>query len=240
MSGKFDKPIPKSKPLSHWQNITIEDTREKLVSAKQLDSKLIVVKPQYFLKNIEGAENDCYLREGATQLLTEAAQQLPKNYRFMIYDAWRSFDVQKSLFDQYYQELQYEYPNLSNETLTEITTKYVSLPSLNKKAPAPHITGGAIDLTLINEQGEQLAMGTDFDSFNEEASTRYYENLIEKGEILTSTQENYLINRRLLYHLMVSVGFTSYAHEWWHFDYGNQWWANQQQDRIAKYGLIQK
>ena len=32
-------------------------------------------------------------------------------------------------------------------------------------------------------------------------------------------------NRRLLFNAMVDQGFTNYSEEWWHFDYGNQFWA---------------
>lgn len=31
--------------------------------------------------------------------------------------------------------------------------------------------------------------------------------------------------RRLLYHSMCAVGFASYDHEWWHFDFGTQMWV---------------
>ena len=32
-------------------------------------------------------------------------------------------------------------------------------------------------------------------------------------------------NRRLLYHLMASVGLVNYSSEWWHFAYGERQWA---------------
>ncbi|WP_139490400.1 M15 family metallopeptidase [Brevibacillus dissolubilis] len=37
----------------------------------------------------------------------------------------------------------------------------------------------------------------------------------------------YQAHRRYLYHLMISAGFTNYAKEWWHYDYGNLPWAKQ-------------
>ena len=43
-------------------------------------------------------------------------------------------------------------------------------------------------------------------------------------------------NRRLLYHVMVSAGFTNYPDEWWHFDYGNQNWALMSGRKAAVYG----
>lgn len=34
-----------------------------------------------------------------------------------------------------------------------------------------------------------------------------------------------LDNRRLLYHIMTSQGFTNDLEEWWHFDFGGQFWG---------------
>ncbi|KAG0505300.1 MAG: D-alanyl-D-alanine dipeptidase [Candidatus Udaeobacter sp.] len=33
-----------------------------------------------------------------------------------------------------------------------------------------------------------------------------------------------LRNRRLLYWIMREAGFANYPYEWWHFDWGTQFW----------------
>lgn len=71
-----------------------------------------------------------------------------------------------------------------------------------------HNRGGAIDLTLINlETGEELEMPTPFDEFSEKASHNYSE-----------LPAHVLANRELLLKVMTDNGFTSYAHEWWHYN----------------------
>lgn len=65
-------------------------------------------------------------------------------------------------------------------------------------------------------------MGTSFDDFNEKSNTRYYEQLIDAGKKLSDEELIVSNNRRLLFHIMNRVGFTSYPEEWWHYDYGNQ------------------
>ena len=33
-------------------------------------------------------------------------------------------------------------------------------------------------------------------------------------------------NRRLLYNVMTEAGFTNLPSEWWHYDYGDKFWAH--------------
>jgi D-alanyl-D-alanine dipeptidase len=68
-------------------------------------------------------------------------------------------------------------------------------------------------------------MGTEFDHFGPEAATRYFEDKLLKAETLTIEEYSCLQNRRLLFHVLAEVGFTNYHEEWWHFDYGNQFWG---------------
>jgi D-alanyl-D-alanine dipeptidase len=49
-------------------------------------------------------------------------------------------------------------------------------------------------------------------------------------------REPFTTNRRLLFQAMTRAGFTNYPGEWWHFDYGNQRWANVSGSDTAVYG----
>ena len=69
-----------------------------------------------------------------------------------------------------------------------------------------HNLGLAVDLTLIGGDGQELDMGTAFDTFSAAAHT-----VNATGEVAS--------NRRLLVRLMQAEGFTNYDKEWWHFSY---------------------
>ena len=69
-----------------------------------------------------------------------------------------------------------------------------------------HNLGLAVDLTLIGGDGQELDMGTPFDTFSSAAHTAN-----ATGEVAS--------NRRLLVLLMQAEGFTNYEKEWWHFTY---------------------
>ncbi|CAK2155539.1 hypothetical protein VCRA2116O234_510012 [Vibrio crassostreae] len=60
-------------------------------------------------------------------------------------------------------------------------------------------------------------MGTQFD----ENSLRSWSCALEH-----SSEAKQANNRRLLYNAMIGAGFTNLPSEWWHYDYGNQMWAN--------------
>ena len=64
---------------------------------------------------------------------------------------------------------------------------------------------------------------------------KYFEEKIKLGQELSATEMLALKNRRLLFHALRSVGLTNYHREWWHFDFGNQLWAVQE-NTAAIYG----
>lgn len=86
----------------------------------------------------------------------------------------------------------------------------------------PHLSGGAIDLSLYDINNNQLLnMGTEFDDCTEVAHKNYFD---VKNE-LSEDEDNIRKNRLLLRKNMEACGFTSYEYEWWHFDFGNVFWS---------------
>lgn len=70
-----------------------------------------------------------------------------------------------------------------------------------------HNRGCAVDLTLVDGNGEELLMPTDFDDFSKRAG-HDYEDLPEEA----------IRNRDLLHETMESHGFVALETEWWHYD----------------------
>jgi hypothetical protein len=69
-------------------------------------------------------------------------------------------------------------------------------------------------------------MGTHWDSFDQSSQTAFFIN----------TNSRYHENRKLLYNAMTRAGFTNYPEEWWHYDFGNQFWGFINSNK-AKYGI---
>lgn len=180
------------------------------------------VQMQYPLLGMKHAEPQCFVRKEVYEMLLQAAERLPEGYRFRIWDTWRPFALQKELYEVYSQDIirDFNLADCTEEERKAVIRKFVSDPVADRDVPPVHTTGGAVDLTILDENGRELPMGTAFDAFTDKTNTAYYEKISpggDDGEIRD--------NRRLLYHIMTEAGFTNLPSEWWHFDYGDRFWG---------------
>ena len=198
----LNKKIPTVEfPSIHDFNIDSHD--EPLVSLTKAGFKC---DSQYYNQGIAGSLKDCYARSGVVGKLMIAQTMLPKGLQFKIYDAYRPISVQQRLWNYYRREIQIKNPELTNEELDKRTNFFVSKPSYDEMHPSLHNTGGAIDLTLITDNGYALNMGTLFDDFTERAWTNHFEEHTDCLEVRE--------NRRILYNAMIEAGFTNLPSEW--------------------------
>lgn len=89
--------------------------------------------------------------------------------------------------------------------------RYVANP---KKGPGMHNYGAAVDVTLVDHQGNWLPMGSAFDHFGPESHIDNEDHLLATGKI---TKEEY-DNRHLLRRVMRQQGLLTLNSEWWHFN----------------------
>lgn len=160
--------------------------------------------------------------------LNEALQVLPSDYGLVVFDGYRSRETQSGLFLAYSQQIKEKNPNFSEEELYRETRKYVAHPDEPSRFEVPpHISGGAVDIGLTDRAGNILDMGTPFDDLTERSATDFFEAPFDRSFGFTEKQWiDFRVRRRILFHSLVSVGFTNWPHEWWHFDMGNCVWSN--------------
>lgn len=212
----------------------IEECGEPLVI---LDKADFLLEPMYFNWGYNESTK-IELREGVLLRLQKAKEVLNsrggcENWDLKIWDGFRTLNTQKILYDTYYDELKNEHADWDEEQLNEAVQIFVSRPSRDPLLPAPHNTGGAIDLTIVDENGNELPMGSKFDEFNEKSYTNHFENDdSEEGVKFHS-------NRVLLSEIMASAMFVNYHEEWWHFSYGDQAWAAENPGKNAIYGSLE-
>jgi D-alanyl-D-alanine dipeptidase len=131
---------------------------------------------------------ECYTRvKTARALLLANKEFMDKGFKIKFYDCYRPNDVQYKMWAIV--------PN----------PQYVANPVKG----SIHNKGGAVDITLVSLDGEELDMGTDFDFFGKKA---YHDNL--------DLPESVLNNRLLLKETMEEHGFWSIRTEWWHYNLG--------------------
>jgi D-alanyl-D-alanine dipeptidase len=153
--------------------------------------------------------------------------------RLHVFDAWRPRAVQAHFFDTWLPaELRRRRPDLTGAAFDEERERYWARPTADPASPAPHSTGGAVDLTIAWEDGEPLFMGSLFDDPSVISGTDYFETRADN----VSTEEA-RANRRILYWTMIEAGFANHADEWWHYCWGDQMWARRTGQPAALYGL---
>ena len=140
-----------------------------------------------FMKKAVYACDACLLRKEVADALKEANASLQsRGFRIKFYDCYRPLDVQKQMWEIY--------PKPG----------YVA----NPKTGSIHNRGGAVDITLVDAEGQELDMGTGFDHFGKEAHHSYSE-----------LPDTVLSNRKLLKEMMEAHGFSSIRTEWWHYNF---------------------
>ena len=189
-----------------------------------INNSRIKLKPMYFELGFSPSPA-IWARVAVLRRLVSVLQHLPANYGLLIWDVYRTRAVQGQLFEWMRIEIKKRSPLLSDTENYNETLKYMSAPSsIGDDYCPPHLSGGAIDLTFFDiNSGLELDMGTAFDDCSNLANRDFFN---DKQELTES--EIALKNRRhLLKNAMEKAGFTSYLHEWWHFDIGTVFWAKQ-------------
>lgn len=266
-AGSTDRPIPTELPqLAGWKEVKLVENGEPLVPLgifSEIDE--IFTHSIYFgekedspypSESLEGSLITMFVRREVAEQLKKAQELLPSGMHLVVFDAYRTLQVQQSHYGNYLNELKKLHPDWTNEQLAAETQKYVSIPLTDPAKPSPHNTGGAVDLAIyklpkevedqvqeiniqVTELGEKdwakayqlemkklalvesnmklLDFGTPFDYGGSKASLNYFEKLAQERQ-LTSQEQEAQRNRRILYNVMMEVGFAPYEDEWWHYN----------------------
>jgi len=172
---------------------------------KELPSILVELKyatsDNFMKKNVYGCLTTAYLQKQVIVKLKKAnelLQQSNPGYHILIYDAARPLSIRWVLWN----------------TLSDLAPierkKYVADP----KEHSIHNYGSAIDLTLADEKGQALDMGTKYDFFGELAYPKLEKQFLNNGQLSSKAYQNRLLLRKT----MVKAGFMPIDFEWWHFN----------------------
>lgn len=195
-------------------------------------SPTLRVYPAYRHLGIPEAVEDCQVRQAVFERLLLAAERLPAGLSLVVLDAWRPMAVQRHLYLTLEAAMTRHHPDADAATLERLTRQFVSPPSSDPRAPSPHLTGGAVDVTLCDAQGRWLDMGSRFDEVGPRSFSAHYETAATGDSATLAIRDR----RRLLHGAMLAAGFSNLPSEWWHYDYGDQLWAWHHNQPQAFYG----
>jgi D-alanyl-D-alanine dipeptidase len=180
------------------------------------------IEPMYFKLNFSPVPK-IFGRVAVLNRILKALEYIPQEYGLNIWDVYRPRSVQEKLFNWMKEEVRKNFPAFSEEENYAEVKKYMSPPSaVGDDYCPPHLSGGAIDLTLYEiASGEPLDLGTAFDDCTERAHRDYF----NPKTSLSASEKIIKERRQMLQTAMTKVGFSSYEYEWWHFDLGNIFWS---------------
>lgn len=217
--------------------LNVADPQVLVIPIKECQESLVDIRDRQELQYGEPPESpltaECYTKLRATvfKKLCSAQADLPHNWRFKLYEGYRSLKVQQMLFDQIYKSVVERDPQANQQKHFYETTRLVSpVTSLDGSQNIPaHNTGGAVDIEIVTNEGQLIDMGMALKDWNK----------VEPDLCLTDSKlasEAAKRNRQLLLRVMNAHGFVNYPTEWWHFSYGDRYWAFHQPIKQAIYG----
>lgn len=217
------------------QIILIADPRITSIPIIENNEPMIDLRDQFTINYFERRYNSDYtkIRKSVYEKLLKAQNLLPEKLKLCIYEGYRSLKRQNSLFQERFRQNIKLYKDLDFKEVFYETVKLVS-PVRNfdgSENIPPHSTGGAIDIYLIDNQGTLIDMGI----HPEDAY------LDTTGEVILTNSENISTNaknnRKIMSEAMIKAGFINYATEYWHWSYGDRYWAYHVEQKHAIYGL---
>ncbi|MEU2251383.1 M15 family metallopeptidase [Streptomyces sp. NPDC019224] len=175
-------------------------------------------------RRADTAGSYAHLRRGVLDRLVHAQSLLPDGLRLLFVEGYRPPDLQRLYFEEYAGELRAANPAWSDEQVHQAASRYVSPPEI-----APHSAGAAVDLTLVDAEGTELDMGTRVNASPEESDGACYTDAASIGPQARA-------NRKLLADALSAAGLVNYSTEWWHWSYGDRYWALTVGQPAATYG----
>ncbi len=199
--------------------VPVHDCGEPLVDLREWDGLLV-----------DGRQADpdgayARLRVGAAGRLVRASGLLPPSWQLVLVEGFRPAHLQRRYFDEYVDFLVSRNPAWSWPTLRQQASRYISPPEV-----APHTTGGAVDVTVMSDD-RPLWMGSEVNAAPEECNGAC---VTDAPALSPETQHR----REMLRRAMTGAGFVNYPTEWWHWSYGDRYWAYVTGTPAAHYGPI--
>ena len=190
--------------------VPVDDTGEPLVVAPT---------PRLHPAGPQGSR----VRATVARRLALAAAALPTGTHLALAEGWRSPHAQSAIVTRYRSHVRRDHPGATDDEVDRLTSRYVA-----PVAVAPHVAGAAVDVTLVDAAGRELDLGCPLDATPEESDGRCFTDAPVPAAARAL--------RTLLSDAMSSAGFVNYPTEWWHWSFGDRYWALVTDQPAAVYG----
>jgi D-alanyl-D-alanine dipeptidase len=193
--------------------ILISDARVRAVPVRDSGEALVRLPCAFGGAEGDDGADGRLVRASLALRLDEAQRLLPDGLHLQVKEGFRAQVSQRRIIEEYAGRLRVDHPDLTAADLERLTSRYVAPLDV-----APHVAGAAVDVTLADETGRELDLGCPLDATPEESGGRCY--LSAPGLSVEATA-----NRAVLALVLGAVGLVNYPTEWWHWSYGDRYWA---------------
>ncbi len=159
--------------------------------------------------------------------LRAADAALPPGIALRVVEGHRTTADQTAIVASYAAELRGLHPGIADADLRVLTSRFVAPVEV-----APHVAGAAVDLTLVDACGDELDLGTAIDATPEQSDGRCWFAADGIGADARA-------HRDLLARVLGDAGLVNYPTEWWHWSYGDRYWALVTGAPHALYGPVE-
>ncbi|MFE9600337.1 M15 family metallopeptidase [Streptomyces hokutonensis] len=208
--------------------ILMSDARVAAVPVEECGEPLVDVSGVLLVDERKNKDSDSgaelLLRRGVLDRLLKAEALLPDGLRLLFVEGYRPPVLQRRYFEGYGDVLRAANPDWSADRIRTAASRYVSPPEI-----APHTAGAAVDLTLADADGRELDLGTPMNANPEQSDGACY---TDAGNITAEARAN----RAVLGTALGAAGLVNYPTEWWHWSYGDRYWALATGAPAALYG----
>lgn len=198
--------------------------RQLLTNALYFDFQAFLESEYFQPKDLRMFPLTPYLFKEAANLLVKAQGLLPPTYRLLVLDGYNPLSTicPRSI------------PHLSGEavdvTLINLSSingqRLIEIDKISRNQTDPvtekdWLLEAERSAIMIDSHQLCFGYGSPLDPRKEDAALCYYESLPtplgEDGELNEDEEQDIQRNRRILYHLMKSVGFQACPERWWHY-----------------------
>jgi D-alanyl-D-alanine dipeptidase len=166
------------------------------------------------------------VRASVARRLVLAREELPQGVGLRVVAGYRTAAAQRVIISSYAAELRMAHPAIGPAELERLTSRFVA-----PLAVAPHVAGAAVDLTLVDSAGRELDLGTPVDATPEQSEGACY---FDAPQVSGPARAD----RDLLARVLRGAGLVNYPTEWWHWSYGDRYWALMTGAPAALYGPV--
>lgn len=209
--------------------VLMADPRVVAIGVVDSGEPLVDVREALPVTDLKADEDGLFalVRASVLDRLLVARHRLPAGVDLLFVEGYRPPALQRLYFESYRGQLRQLHPSWSADEVHAATSRYVSPPEV-----APHCAGAAVDLTLCADEGAELDMGTPVNASPEDSEGACYTAAPVGSEARR--------HRDLLGEALGAAGLVNYPTEWWHWSFGDRYWALLTEADTARYGPIER